>query len=203
MHAQTRRQREVLDLIARYIDTHGYRPSYQVIARHLGLRSRAGIARIVHDLESQGLLTRRREEGHFYLDMNGGDESVPIHWLEIPVGAAPRNAWQDGPIWLPKFMIGDYEPESLRAYLVTDNSMAAEKICEDDVALVEYRDYARDGQTVVAVLNNTQTILRKYYRSGSEVEFCSGKDGDGESLKFAADRVQLAGVYRGLIRPAV
>ncbi|MEO7539253.1 MAG: hypothetical protein ABIV21_04460, partial [Pyrinomonadaceae bacterium] len=87
MHAQTRRQREVLDFIARYIDSHGYRPSYQVIARHMGVNSRAGIARIVHDLETQGLLTRRRENGHFYIDVGhpaaqtNGISGTLIEWL--------------------------------------------------------------------------------------------------------------------------
>src|SRR5436189_481358 len=90
MHAQTRRQGEVLDFIVRYIESHGYRPSYQVIARHMGVRSRAGIARIVNDLETQGLLTRRRENGHFYIDLGKRTgatdtaEGMQIEWLDVP-----------------------------------------------------------------------------------------------------------------------
>jgi SOS-response transcriptional repressor LexA len=77
MFPQTRRQREVLDFIVRYIDSHGYRPSYQVIARHLGLASRAGIARIVSDLEAQGFLKRQRTSGHFAITItHNGDQQV-------------------------------------------------------------------------------------------------------------------------------
>src|SRR5687768_8845131 len=90
MHAQTQRQREVFEFITRYIDSHGYRPSYQVIARHTGVRSRSGIARIVRVLETQGLLTRRREDGHFYIDVGhshsdgNGNSGAVIEWLDVP-----------------------------------------------------------------------------------------------------------------------
>lgn len=201
MHAQTRRQREVLDLIARYIDTHGYRPSYQVIARHLGLKSRAGIARIVHDLESQGLVTRRREEGHFYLDMNGGSETFAIHWLDVPNDDSEPHEWQKSPVWVPRIMIGDFLPDCLRAFLVPDNAMANENICEDDIALIEFRDFARDGQLVVALLNRKEAVLRKYYRSGAEVELRTA-DSRSDAIKLAADRIRIIGIYRGLLRPA-
>ena len=60
MPTRTRRQREVLDFIIRYIDGHGYEPSYQLIARELGVSSKAGIAKHIKALEEQGLLRRRR-----------------------------------------------------------------------------------------------------------------------------------------------
>jgi SOS-response transcriptional repressor LexA len=50
---RTRRQREVLDFIIRYIDNHGYEPSYQLIARELGVSSKAGIAKHIKALEEQ------------------------------------------------------------------------------------------------------------------------------------------------------
>lgn len=201
MHAQTRRQREVLDLIARYIDTHGYRPSYQVIARHLGLRSRAGIARIVNDLETQGLLTRRREEGHFHIDMLRTGETFAIPWLDVPAENRELEVWQNDPVWLPGFMIGHYDPETLRAYLVADDSMVDDNICEDDIALIELKDYPRGGEIVVAVLDKERTVLRKYYRVGAEIEL-RASEGCEAPITIPADQVKLIGIYRGLIRPA-
>jgi repressor LexA len=201
MHAQTRRQREVLDLISRYIDSHGYRPSYQVIARILGLRSRAGIARIVQDLESQGLIERVREDGHFSLAIkrNIGD-SVTIDWLNVPEDSE-ANDNLDRPLSLPPLMLGSFDAAGMRAFRVPDNALAADHICEDDIAIIELREFTRDGQTVVAVLNDKQTVLRKYYRVGAEVELRTA-DGEGETLIVAANRVKIIGIYRGLIRAA-
>lgn len=52
----TERQRAVLEFIQTYIRIKGFPPSMQDIATGLGLRSRSNIHRIVHGLESQGLL---------------------------------------------------------------------------------------------------------------------------------------------------
>ncbi|MEP6787395.1 MAG: S24 family peptidase [Acidobacteriota bacterium] len=208
MHAQTRRQGEVLDFIVRYIESHGYRPSYQVIARHMGVRSRAGIARIVSDLETQGLLTRRRENGHFYIDLGkrsgtaNSAESTQIEWLDVPKNDEHDGDRGDSPFSLPAFMLGSYEPATLCAFRVTDDAMAGDHIFEDDIALIEVREFARDGQRVVAVLNKKDVILRKYYRAGSEIELRPGDD-DGEVIRVAANRVEIKGVYRGLLRPAM
>ncbi len=206
MHAQTRRQREVLDFIGRYIDLHGYRPSYQTIARHLGLNSRAGIVRIVHGLETQGLLTRRREDGHFFIDMGGGDAAnigVLIEWLDVPNDAETREGWQNRPFSLPEFMLGGNDPAAMRAFRVTDNAMAAENICENDIALIELREFARDGQRVVAILDQKRTVLRKYYRTGSNIELRPADDDETELISLSADLVRVAGIYRGLVRPAI
>lgn len=205
MHAQTRRQREVLDFIARYIDSHGYRPSYQLIARHMGVSSRAGIARIVHDLEAQGLLTRRREDGHFYIDL-GRSASIAaggllIEWLDVPARGEFREPWQNQPFSLPDFMLGGYEPGSIRAFRVTDDGLAPD-IREDDIALIELRQFARDGQRVVAILDDESAILRKYYRAGADIELCPA-DENAEIIRLAADRVEIKGVFRGLIRPII
>jgi repressor LexA len=207
MHAQTRRQREVLDYISRYIDTHGYRPSYQVIARHMGVNSRAGIARIVHDLEAQGLLTRRRENGHFYIDVggqakqaNGNNGAAVIDWLDLPATSEPDDALANCTFTVPEFILNGYDPEVIRAFRVNDDAMAGESICEDDVALIEVREFARDGQRVVAVLDDGRIVLRRYHRDGAEVQLSAAGD-DHEVIRMTADRIEIKGVFRGLLRP--
>ena len=202
MHAQTRRQREVLDFIIRYTESHGYRPSYQLIARHLGLNSRSGIARIVHDLETQGLLTRRHEDGHFHIDIGIGGAVVEIQWLDVPDISGHKEDWEKRPLSMPEFMLGGYGASSVRAFRVTDEAMNADHIYRDDIALIELRDFARDGEPVVAVLNKKQIVLRKFYRAGSDIELCPA-DEDSEIMSIAADQIELLGIYRGLLRPMV
>jgi repressor LexA len=208
MHAQTQRQREVLDFILRYIDSHGYRPSYQVIAREMGVRSRAGIARIVSVLESQGLLTRRRENGHFYIDLGdpGGVSagSSLIDWLEIPIAESDLEPWQREPIMVPNFMIGVQAPDRVRAYQIADNGLRGENICDGDIGLVELRQFARDGERVVAVLEDKTSVLRRYYRKGSEVELRAVDHvSDIAAIRLAADRVAVKGVLRALLRHGI
>ena len=191
-----------MDLIARYIDTQGYRPSYQVIARHLGLRSRAGIARIVQDLESLGLLERHRDDGHFNIEMKGRTAGVLVSWLEVPGDLDAGEDWRREPLQLPEFMLGGYERSSMRLFAVRDNAMSSNGIFDGDIALVEVREFSRPGQIVVAVVNDERTVLRTFNRIGGEIELGSGVDG-GETIKVAANRVVIIGVQRGILRPAI
>jgi SOS-response transcriptional repressor LexA len=53
------RHQLVLDFIKAYERLHGVTPSYQIIAKGIGLKSKANIHRIVHILEEQGHLIVR------------------------------------------------------------------------------------------------------------------------------------------------
>ncbi|MEQ1604887.1 MAG: S24 family peptidase [Pyrinomonadaceae bacterium] len=199
MPAPTKRQREVLDIITRHLETNGYRPSYQSIAKTLGLKARSGIARLVCDLESQGLLERQRENGHFMIEMKNPGTTVSIAWLDLPGNDDQKS--DPVPLTLPSFLIGIYQPDEIRAMRITDSSMAPE-IDVDDIALIELRDYCRSGQPVVALLRGETTVLRKYYRVGSEIELHSAND-EIKPIILTANDVRIIGIYRGLIRPAV
>ncbi len=205
MLAPTRRQREILDFITHYIESHGARPSYQLIARHMGVRSKAGIARIVTDLEAQGFLERRRVNGHFTIALVH-NEITPasgevIQWLETPDENTDGDVGRK-PFALPEFMFGGHDSREIRAFRVTDDALVDEGISAFDIALVELRSFARDGDIVAAVLKKERTVLRKYYRAGAQIELCSSDEG-GEIIRLAADRVEIMGVFRGLLRPVI
>jgi repressor LexA len=204
MQTRTRRQREVLDFIVRYIDNHGYEPSYQLIARSLGLRSKAGIAKHVQSLEDQGLLTRRRQNGSFSIDLTRtelGVESIcELHWLDVPLAVEPTEDWELLPLIVPKFMIGMRSADRVFAYRMPDNSMSGRSICEGDVVLVEERAFVRDGECAVVVIRKKETLLRDYYRIGSQVELRAENE-DLESIVEPADKVDIRAVFRGLLRP--
>ncbi len=204
MLAPTRRQREILDFITNYIESHGARPSYQLIARHMGVRSRAGIARIVTDLEAQGHLERRRVNGHFTIAL-AQDQITPasgevIQWLETPLD--DKNSEDRKPFALPEFMLGGRETREMRAFRVTDDALTEDGISAFDIALIELRSHARDGDIIAATLKNERAVLRKYYRAGAQIELCASDEG-GEIIRLAADRVEILGIFRGLLRPAL
>lgn len=212
MHAQTQRQREVFDFICRYIEAHGYRPSYQVIARQTGTRSRSGIARIVRDLEAQGLLSRRRESGHFFIDVgkeidsrNGSQHGTAVlDWLDVPEQASDLEPWQEEPLVIPSFLLGVRPADRMRAYRVMDDAMVGDNICSGDIGLIELRQFPRDGERVVAVLEESSSVLRRYFRRGSEIELrASDNSPTPEAIRMLADRVAVKGVYRGLLRADV
>src|SRR3984885_16220670 len=56
--ALTRRQKEVMDFLADFIDRNGYSPSYEEIASGLGLASLATVHKHIQALESKQYLRR-------------------------------------------------------------------------------------------------------------------------------------------------
>jgi len=204
MQPRTKRQKEVLDYIKQYIERYGSEPSYQMIARNLGVSSKAGIARHIEALETQGLIKRRRENGSFGLDLRQNDlinEAVcEVEWLDVPKAENFVEEWEKEPLFIPRFLIGYQEPERLRAFLVQNDAMQERHICEGDVALVEKRAYARDGNIVVALVANKRAVLKQFFRTGATIELRPSNE-TYETIKLPAHKIEVLGIYQGLFRP--
>ncbi len=145
-----------------------------VIARHLGVASKAGVAKHIEALENQGLISRRRENGSFNLDLRPissiAEAVCEIEWLDVRKNEALAEEWEKERLFIPKFLLGFQTPERIRAYRVPNDAMIDEHICSGDVALIEKRSYARDGDVVVALTQNKRVVLKQFFRDGSKVE---------------------------------
>ena len=205
MQPQTRRQKEVLEIITRYIKNHGHKPSYQQIARDLGVSSKAGIAKHIQALEAQGLLMRHTEDGKFNLKLPSDDplsQSIfEIEWLDVPKDENLAEEWENEPLFVPQFMIGYQDEARIRAFRVPDDTMLDAHICEGDVVLIEKRAYARDGDIVVAVIPNKPAVLHQYFRDGAKIELRPANPGY-ESIILSADKVEVCGTLHSVLRPA-
>ncbi|CAN5429382.1 transcriptional repressor LexA [soil metagenome] len=204
MQPRTKRQKDVLDFITRFIERHGYEPSYQQIARSLGVASKSGVAKHIEALETQGLINRIRENGSFKLEFpvkNALAEFVcEIEWLDVPKGASSGANWENEPLFVPKFLLGYQPPENLRAFLVPNDAMIEEHICEGDIALIQEKTFARDGEIVVAVIQNKKTVMKKFYRQGANIELRPANP-HFVSIILSADKVTVKGVLCGILRP--
>ncbi|MBD0325485.1 MAG: transcriptional repressor LexA [Pyrinomonadaceae bacterium] len=205
MLPRTQRQKEILDYITRFIERHGYEPSYAQIARHFGVSSKATIAKHIAALERRGLLSRRDTDGAFNLAVKV--EDTPSDAIcEVPLlgriaAGAPLDAVQDAePIIIPRFLLGRVRPERVYALRVTGDSMIDEHICDGDIALIENRTEARDGEIVVALIDNARATLKRLFRYGSEVELRPANS-QLAPMRLPATRVCVQGIFRGLLRP--
>jgi repressor LexA len=205
MHTRTRRQKDVLEYISRYITKHGYEPSYQVIARDLGLNSKAGIAKHIRSLEEQGLVRRKRVNGSFSLELckngNGASAVCEVDWVDAVCEDGRREDFETRPMVVPAFMLRPYEPDRMLAFRVCDGAMSDRGIHENDIALIERRSFVRDGECIVATIKSKFAVLRQFYRAGSSVEL-QATDGNYETIKASADKIEVNGIFRCLLRPA-
>jgi repressor LexA len=171
--ALTRRQKDLLDFLATFIETKGYSPSYEEIASGMDLTSLATVHKHIQSLESKGYLkrgfnqSRSLEISSKYLDERRNYSSTPPPpSMEVPLlgriaaglpvesVAAPETlAFQD--------FVGD---SSTYALQVRGDSMIEDHICSGDFVLIEKVNQVRDGDIVVALVEGSETTLKRLYR---------------------------------------
>jgi repressor LexA len=204
MLPRTQRQKEVLDYITRFLAKHGHEPSYAQIARYFGVKSKATIAKHIQALEKRGLIRREHEEGRFTLAVRveeaPADAVCEVALLGRIAAGAPNDAVEDiEMISVPRFLLGRVRPERVYALRVKGDSMIDEHICDGDIALIENRTEARDGEIVVALVDEARATLKRIFRVGQEVELRPANS-TLEPLRLHASRVQVQGIFRGLLR---
>ncbi|HSV33022.1 MAG TPA: transcriptional repressor LexA [Pyrinomonadaceae bacterium] len=204
MLPRTQRQKEVLDYITRFLAKHGHEPSYAQIARNFGVKSKATIAKHISALEKRGLIRREHEEGRFTLAVRveeaAADAVCEVALLGQIAAGVPNDAVEDiEMIAVPRFMLGRVRPERVYALRVKGDSMIDEHICDGDIALIENRTEARDGEIVVALVDEARATLKRLFRFGSEVELRPANS-ELEPIRLHASRVQIQGIFRGLLR---
>jgi len=204
MLPRTQRQKEILDYITRFLERHGYEPSYAQIARHFGVKSRATIAKHIAALERRGLLTRKHEDGSFALTVKVDDAEAlcEVKLLgRVAAGAPLEVVDYEETIPVPRFLLGRVRPERVYALRVKGDSMIDEHICDGDIALIENRTDARDGEIVVALLvEENQATLKRLYRRGANIELHPANS-QLQPLTIPAAQVNVQGIFRGLLRP--
>jgi repressor LexA len=204
MLPRTQRQKEILDYITRFSERHGYEPSYAQIARHFGVKSRATIAKHIAALERRGLLTRKREDGSFALTVKVDDPDAlcEVKLLGRIAAGTPLDVVEcEETIPVPRFLLGRVRPERVYALRVKGDSMIDEHICDGDIALIENRTDARDGEIVVALLTEeNQATLKRLFRRGTNLELHPANS-QHQPFTLPASQVSVQGIFRGLLRP--
>ncbi len=198
--ALTRRQREVLDVIRVFIEEHGYSPSLEEIGSALGLSSVATVHKHVSHLVDKGLVRRAWNQNRSIelVEDDRGEPSVEVPLLGSIAAGYPLEAVETREtVQVPPSMLGSNQ--RVFALRVQGESMIEEQICDGDLVLVEERREARDGETVVALVEGSDATLKKFYREGAVVRL-QPANRTMEPIRVPASDVAIQGVVVGLMR---
>ncbi len=197
--ALTRRQREVLDVIRDLIATRGYSPSLEEIGSTLGLSSVATVHKHVSLLVDKGYVRRAWNQNRS-IELTGAEAPgvVNLPLMGTIAAGQPLEAVQTSEsISVPAEMVrGRGDTYVLK---VQGNSMIDEQIRDGDFVVVESRDTARDGETVVALVEGTDATLKRLYRDGPTVRLVPANP-TMEPIVVPAQDVRVQGVAVGVIR---
>jgi repressor LexA len=199
--ALTRRQREVLEVIRSFITQHGYSPSLEEIGAALGLSSVATVHKHVSHLVDKGLVRRvwNQNRSIDLVDEAGhGNGSVPVPLMGTIAAGRPLEAVvARETLQVPADMVAGRK--GVYGLRVRGDSMIEEQIRDGDLVLVEQRSEARDGETIVALVDGQDVTLKRLHREGPSVRLQPANP-TMAPLILAADRVAVQGVVVGVIR---
>ena len=196
----TRRQKEILDFLNRFIDRKGYAPTIEEIAGHFGLRSLATVHKHLTHLQDKGLIRRHwnRSRALELLPTEVRVRAVELPLLGRVAAGSPIEAIQSTEtIFVPEDMVGRRETYVLQ---VKGDSMIEEQIREGDYVIVENRRTARDGEMVVALLDEENVTLKKMYREGGGKVRLQPANARLKPLVVDQDRLRIQGVVIGVLR---
>ncbi len=202
--ALTRRQREIFDFISGFVAEQGYSPSLEEIAAAFGLSSVATVHKHVKHLVDKGYLRKawNRSRSVEPVPEEKIVESVHLPILGTvaagcPIEAIEPDAASAEQLAVPAEMVsGSKDHYVLR---VRGDSMIDDQICDGDLVVIESRQEARNGETVVALVDGAEATLKRFYKNGSQVKLVPANE-TMSPMEFHASQIEIRGIVRGLIR---
>ena len=202
--ALTKRQRQIYDYISQFVEEQGYSPSLEEIAAAFGLSSVATVHKHVKHLVDKGYLRKAWNRSRSVEPVPAQETVESVHLPILgsvaagsPIEAIEPDAGTAEMLAIPAEMVpGTKDHYVLR---VRGDSMIEDQICDGDLVVIEGRREARNGETVVALVDGTEATLKRFYRSGAQIKLVPAND-TMSPLEFHASRVEIRGVVRGLIR---
>ena len=197
----TKRQKEILDYIERFIEDRGYAPSFEEIAESFGYSSLATVHEHLSNLERKGYIRKSYNESRS-IELVGRDSAIPV--VELPLLGAvaaglPIEAIEDREtLAVPPDMISRRRDNYVLR--VEGNSMIEEQIRDGDYIVVQAQEHAEDGQMVVALVDGESATVKKLYREGGgRIRLQPANPTMAPIFVNAAD-LRIQGVVVGVIR---
>ena len=214
----TVKQRELLLFIDSRLKASGVSPSFDEMREALELKSKSGVHRLISALEERQFIRRlpNRARALEVIKMPDGVSAtiaaamatkavIPTaanDTIEIPLhgriaAGTPIEALQGTEGFaVPAALLGPGEHYALE---VSGDSMVEEGILDGDFALIRRADTAREGEIVVALIDEAEATLKTFRREGQMIRL-DPANRHYEAQRYRPEQVRIQGRLAGLIR---
>lgn len=214
----TRKQHELICFIHDRLDETGVSPSFEEMKDALDLKSKSGVHRLISALEERGFLRRlpNRARALEVLKMPERAEAkaavspatrrmvpepandvieVPLHG-RIAAGV-PIEAFEGSTsLPVPAALLGSGDHFALE---VAGDSMVEAGILDGDYALIRRQEVARDGEIVVALIEDSEATL-KYFRHEGAMIRLDPANRAYDPQRYSPAQVRVQGKLAGILR---
>lgn len=194
----TPRQIEILTMVRDGRRQNGYSPTLQEIADELGI-SKITVFEHVEALLKKGMLTRRSNRARS-LALTPSAQLPDERPTLLPVvgriaaGRPIEAIERQDSLDLESIFISRHPVAVLE---VTGDSMIDEQIRDGDLVVYEQRSNARNGETVVALVDGEEATLKKFYREKNRIRL---QPANPKYEPIYARNVDIQGVVIGVMR---
>ena len=203
--AITKRQRQVYDFIANFVQEKGYSPSFEEIGEGMSLNSLATVHKHVSNLETKGLLKRdyNRSRSIDLLPIKGRlrqEMSVSTE-LRLPLMGRIAAGMPIEAMETPETIsLADFvRSKEVFVLQVRGDSMQDEHIVDGDYVLIEKTKTAHNGEIVAALVDGSDSTLKRFYKEGDKIRLQPSNAAMKPIIVPAID-VQLQGRVIGVLR---
>ena len=199
----TPKQQRLLDYLREAIAGTGVSPSLRQAAQDLGI-SHAAVAQTLKLLEDKGAIRREGRYGRTVrLVDKAGRTSGLQRWREVPVigrvtAGLPMYAQQE---WEESLVVDSdfYKGQNLFALRVKGDSMINAGILDGDLAICEPRQYAANGEIVVALIRGEEATVKRFYARPDPIAL-EPENPAYETMRYGFDEVLVQGKVIGIHR---
>ncbi|MFA6269782.1 MAG: transcriptional repressor LexA [Candidatus Paceibacterota bacterium] len=160
----TPQKKKILDFINLYSENKGYSPSLEEIKKKLKLRSVSTIHQHVEEMRKAGHLEKNKKNQKRSIDVKYTDLLVKIPIIGTIAAGQPIEVIEDHQETISIVNPSIRNSNGYYALRVAGDSMIDEGIFDGDVVVIKKQSVAENGQTVVAIIDEDQTTLKKLYR---------------------------------------
>jgi len=177
--------------------------SLRQLASHVGIHF-SHLSKIENGKDKIGResLTKIAEELGVDPDLllgEAGHQSVPFRLLGSIAAGQPIEAIEDVETFdLTKV----FDPHSHFLLRVRGTSMVLDGINDGDLAIIRHATTAKNNDTVVAVVDGGEATLKRFRNAKNTITLIPAND-QLSAMEFPASRVEIRGVYVGLVRTSV
>lgn len=195
-----KKQAIILDFLKQYITTYGAAPTLRQIADAVGVKAVSTIYEHLYNLEKEGFIKRSKRGKN--IEFVKEKVSLSPKGTEVPVLGfitlgLPIEPYTDLDAKIsipPTFIRGNRRIFALKA---KGNSMENEQIKDGDYIICEQTQNAKNGDFIIALLDNGTTTLKKFFKEETRIRLESTKSKIGPIF---VKNVKIQGKVIGLIR---
>jgi repressor LexA len=218
----TRKQHELLCYIHDKLEETGVSPSFEEMKDALDLKSKSGVHRLIRALEERSFIRRLPNRARALEVVRMPERVIPLKQpatlaapprVEIPVAAndsvielplhgriaagMPIEAMEgQSSLAVPAALLGPGEHYALE---VSGDSMIEAGILDGDYALIRRAETARDGEIVVALIDDSEATLKYFRREGQMIRLDPANHAYSPQ-RYRSGQVQVQGKLAGLLR---